>query len=387
MLTPSENVHQVDVGSKQVTLIGTAHISRSSVEEVQQVLEETNPDSVCIELCASRYESLKHTDRWQKMDIFKVIKEKKTFLLLANLLMSAFQKKLGAQLGIQPGAEMLEAAKSAELQGALLVLADRDVRITLQRTWNSLGFLAKIKVMGQLLMGLMFQEEISQEEVEKLKEGDALSEAMEALATQSKELKRILIDERDQYLAENIREAPGQRVVAVVGAGHVAGLLKELDRSHQLDLLETVPPPSVVFKFFKWAIPAVILTVITYGFFASDASVSWQMIQRWFLINGALSALGTAVALAHPFTILSAFVAAPFTSLNPAIAAGWVAGLVEALLRKPQVKDFEQLGEDVTSVRGFWQNKITRILLVVVFANLGSTVGTLIGGVAVATLL
>ena len=282
---------------------------------------------------------------------------------------------------------MLEAAKFAEFQGAHLILADRDVRITLQRTWNSLGFLAKIKVMGHLLIGLLLQEEISQEEVEKLKEGDALSEAMKALAYQSPELKRILINERDQYMAENIRKAPGQKVVAVVGAGHVAGLLKELERNHQLEILETVPPPSVIFKLLKWIIPAVILTIIAFGFFASDAGVSWKMIQRWFLINGALSAFGAALALAHPLTILSAFVAAPFTSLNPTIAAGWVAGLVEALVQKPQVRDFEQLSDDVTSLRGFWRNKITRILLVVVFANLGSTLGTLVGGVAVATLL
>ena len=210
---------------------------------------------------------------------------------------------------------------------------------------------------------------------------------MEALASDSKDMKRTLIDERDQYLAEKIRQAPGTNLVAVVGAGHLSGILKELNESHNLENLEIVPPPISTGQFLKWGIPAIIIGLIAYGFFNVDAGVSWQMIQRWFLINGILSALGTALALAHPLTIISAFLAAPFTSLNPMIAAGWVAGLVEAILNKPQVKDFEYLGEDITSFKGFWKNKITRILLVVVFANLGSTAGTLIGGVAIASLL
>ena len=301
--------------------------------------------------------------------------------------MSAFQKRLGAQLGIQPGAEMLEAVDGAERIGANLVLADRDVRTTLQRTWRGMTFFAKVKVFGQLIMGLLVSEEITQDEVEKLKQGDALSEAMEALASDSKDMKRTLIDERDQYLAEKIRQAPGTNLVAVVGAGHLSGILKELNDSHNLENLEIVPPPSSTGQFLKWGIPAIIIGLIAYGFFNVDAGVSWQMIQRWFLINGILSALGAALALANPLTIISAFLAAPFTSLNPMIAAGWVAGLVEAILNKPQVKDFEHLGEDITSFKGFWKNKITRILLVVVFANLGSTAGTLIGGLAIASLL
>ena len=353
-MVDSGNVHQLELDGRHLTLVGTAHISRSSVEEVKQIIDEQKPDTVCVELCGSRYESLKKRDNWQEMDILKVVKEQKTFLLLANLIMSAFQKRLGAQLGIQPGAEMLEAVDGAERVGANLVLADRDVRTTLQRTWRGMTFFAKVKVFGQLMMGLLVSEEITQDEVEKLKQGDALSEAMEALASDSKDMKRTLIDERDQYLAEKIRQAPGTNLVAVVGAGHLSGILKELNESHNLENLEIVPPPSSTGQFLKWGIPAIIIGLIAYGFFNVDAGVSWQMIQRWFLINGILSALGTALALAHPLTIISAFLAAPFTSLNPMIAAGWVAGLVEAILNKPQVKDFEHLGEDITSFKGFW---------------------------------
>jgi pheromone shutdown-related protein TraB len=326
-------------------------------------------------------------DQWKNMDIFKVVREGKSFLLFANLIMTAFQKRLGSQLGVKPGAEMLAAAQASERVNAELVLADRDVKVTLQRTWRGMPFWARMKVLSQLLASLFIREEISKEEIEKLKESDALSEAMEMLADQSPEMKRILIDERDQFMAEKIRQAPGKRIVAVVGAGHVKGLTEELEREHNLAELETVPPPGKLGIWLKWGIPALIVSLIGYGFFAIDTDVSIEMIQRWFLINGTLSAIGTALAFGHPITIATAFVAAPFTSLNPAVAAGWVAGLVEAFLRKPQVRDFENLADDITHLRGFWQNNITRILLVVMFANLGSAIGTFAGGFAIASLL
>ena len=326
-------------------------------------------------------------DQWKNMDIFKVIREGKSFLLFANLIMTAFQKRLGSRLGVKPGSEMFEAANVAEKLNSELVLADRDVKITLQRTWRGMPFWGKMKVLGQLLASLFIREEISKEEIEKLKESDALSEAVKMLAEQSPEMKRILIDERDQYMAEKIRQSMGKLIVAVVGAGHVKGLTAELENKHNLAELESVPPTGKAVAWLKWGIPALIIALIVYGFFTVDTDVSIEMIQRWFLINGTLSALGTAAAFGHPITIAAAFVAAPFTSLNPTIAAGWVAGLVEALLRKPQVRDFENLADDITHLRGFWQNNITRILLVVIFANLGSAIGTFAGGFAIATLL
>ena len=386
-MTYSGNVHEILLDEKQILLIGTAHISQSSVDEVNDVIEQEKPDTVCIELCASRHQAMMDKDQWKNMDIFKVVREGKSFLLFANLIMTAFQKRLGSQLGVKPGAEMLAAAQASERVNAELVLADRDVKVTLQRTWRGMPFWARMKVLSQLLASLFIREEISKEEIEKLKESDALSEAMEMLADQSPEMKRILIDERDQFMAEKIRQAPGKRIVAVVGAGHVKGLIVELEREHNLAELETVPPPGKLGIWLKWGIPALIVSLIGYGFFAIDTDVSIEMIQRWFLINGTLSAIGTAIAFGHPMTIATAFVAAPFTSLNPAVAAGWVAGLVEAFLRKPQVRDFENLADDITHLRGFWQNNITRILLVVMFANLGSAIGTFAGGFAIASLL
>ena len=383
----SGNVHEILLDGKKILLIGTAHISQSSVDEVNNVINQVQPDTVCIELCSSRYQAMLAKDQWKNMDIFKVIREGKSFLLFANLIMTAFQKRLGSKLGVKPGAEMFEAANVAEKLNSELVLADRDVKITLQRTWRGMPFWGKMKVLGQLLASLFIREEISKEEIEKLKESDALSEAVKMLAEQSPEMKRILIDERDQYMAEKIRQSMGKLIVAVVGAGHVKGLTAELENKHNLAELESVPPTGKAVAWLKWGIPALIIALIVYGFFTVDTDVSIEMIQRWFLINGTLSALGTAAAFGHPITIAAAFVAAPFTSLNPTIAAGWVAGLVEALLRKPQVRDFENLADDITHLRGFWQNNITRILLVVIFANLGSAIGTFAGGFAIATLL
>ena len=386
-MTYSGNVHEILIDEKQILLIGTAHISQSSVDEVNDVIEQEKPDTVCIELCASRHQAMMDKDQWKNMDIFKVVREGKSFLLFANLIMTAFQKRLGSQLGVKPGAEMLAAAEASERVNSELLLADRDVKITLQRTWRGMPFWGRMKVLSQLLASLFIREEISKEEIEKLKESDALSEAMQMLADQSPDMKRILIDERDQFMAEKIRQAPGKRIVAVVGAGHVKGLTGELEREHNLAELETVPPPGKLGILLKWGIPTLIVSLIGYGFFAVDTDVSIEMIQRWFLINGTLSAIGTAIAFGHPITIATAFVAAPFTSLNPAVAAGWVAGLVEAFLRKPQVRDFENLADDITHLRGFWQNNITRILLVVMFANLGSAIGTFAGGFAIASLL
>ena len=383
----SGNVHEIILDGKKILLIGTAHISQSSVDEVNTVINQVNPDTVCIELCSSRYQAMLAKDQWKNMDIFKVIREGKSFLLFANLIMTAFQKRLGSRFGVKPGSEMFEAANVAKKLNSELVLADRDVKITLQRTWRGMKFLGKMKVLGQLLASLFIREEISKEEIEKLKESDALSEAMKMLAKQSPEMKRILIDERDQYMAEKIRQSMGEIVVAVVGAGHVKGLTAELENKHNLAELESVPPTGKAVFWLKWGIPALIIALIVYGFFTVDTDVSIEMIQRWFLINGTLSALGTAAAFGHPITITVAFIAAPFTSLNPTIAAGWVAGLVEALLRKPQVRDFENLADDITHLRGFWHNNITRILLVVIFANLGSAIGTFAGGFAIATLL
>ncbi len=370
---------ELTFNNKRVILVGTAHISQESIEEVRQVIEEEKPDAVCVELCQSRYDSIKNATKWKNMDIVRVIKEGKAPMLMANLILSAFQKKMGDKLGVKPGAEMMAAIVSAEESGAEIVLADRDMATTLKRAWGNLSFWEKAKLLFQIIMGIFDTPDISKNDVEELKQGDALTEAIESMAKEFPGVKSVLIDERDEYLAANIAGTEAETIVAVVGAGHVPGIKEKIDTSIDTDKLEIIPPPGKVGKYLKWIIPLLIFSIIGYGFFKMDANVSLEMLKRWILVNGLFSGLGAILAGGHVVTILVAIIAAPFTSLNPAIAAGWVAGLTEAWIRKPRVEDFENLATDITSIRGFRSNEITKILLVVVLCNLGSMIGSVVG--------
>ncbi|MCH8074983.1 MAG: TraB/GumN family protein [SAR324 cluster bacterium] len=381
----SQNVHLVERDGRRIYLVGTAHISQRSVEEVREVIEQVSPDTVCVELDPARHRALTDDAAWREMDIVQVVRRKQASMLLAHLILSAFQRRLGEKLGVKPGAEMLQAIRSAEAAGAELVLADRDVRITLRRTWANLGWLDKFKLAFQLMMTLVMTPDISAEDIERLKEQDMLGQVMESFAKAFPKGKETLIDERDAYLAEKLRTAPGRTIVAVVGAGHLPGMLARLraepPQPVELEALETVPKKSWGARALQWGIPLAIVALVVYGFASGGTEVGLRLIVIWILFNGVLSALGALAALAHPLTILAAFVAAPLTSLNPLVAAGWVAGLVEAALRKPVVKDFEALPADIISFKGFWRNSITRILLVVALSNLGSSVGTILAAV------
>ncbi|MDH5750797.1 MAG: TraB/GumN family protein [Deltaproteobacteria bacterium] len=374
--------HVLLVAGKTVYLVGTAHISARSVEEVRDVIARVKPDTVCVELDEARHKSLVDQQAWRNMDLVQVIRRKQATLLLAHLIMSAFQRRLGEHLGIRPGAEMIQAVESAAEHGAELVLADRDIRITLRRTWAHLRLWDKAKLIMQFMGGLVTQSSITAEEIEQLKQKDMLSQVMEGFAKAFPRAKRILIDERDTWLADHIITAPGEKIVSVVGAGHVPGILRHLKEHSSpvpLDPLSRVPPPSPLLRWLQWLIPLAVVGLIVYGFVSVDSQVSLEMVKVWVLANGVLSALGAALAMGHPLTILAAFLAAPLTSLNPMVAAGWVSGLVEAVVRRPRVSDFEKLPDDIVTIKGFWRNAITRILLVVAFSNLGSAIGTLVG--------
>ncbi len=375
----SENVHHIDYNGRTLILIGTAHVSKKSVDEVKAVIEAEKPDTVCVELCQSRYQSITDSDRWKNTDIVKIVKERKAPLLLANLLMSTYQKKLAERFGVKPGQEMIQAIDSAREVGAELCLADRDIQVTIMRLWRSLGLWGKLKLFFQMLLGMALNEDLSEEEMEKMKSKDMLSAALEELSSAFPQLKSIVIDERDRYLAHKIVSAPGEKVIAVLGAGHVPGIKNELFKEHDLGPLNTVPPASKWAKIIAWLIPVVIIGAIALTF-SVDRATGVEQIISWVLWNGSLGVLGALIALAHPLAILTAFVAAPISSLSPLLAAGWFAGLTEALVRKPNVSDFENLAEDIQTFKGFWRNKVTHVLLVVVFANLGSTAGTIIGG-------
>lgn len=377
-LSNNENIHPLYHQGKEIILLGTAHVSRESVQLVSRVIMEEKPDTVCVELCQSRYQAIRQKDRWLEMDIVKVIKEKKAFLLLSNLLLAAFQKKIANKFDIKPGEEMITAIETAETLGANIQLADRDIRTTLSRTWRAMGLWGKFKLLFQLFLSLRNIDEITEEEIEKMKQQDVLEALMSEIEKSLPVIRDILIDERDQYLSNKIKTASGKKIVAVVGAGHVSGIKAHWGNEIDINALEQLPPKRGFSRFFKWFLPLAIGMLIVFGFYLGGVQKGAHMLTWWVLANGVLAGLGALIAWAHPLTVLSSVLAAPLTSLNPMIAAGWVSGMVEAFTRHPKVKDFENLSEDILSVRGFWRNKVTRILLVVVFTNLGSSLGTFV---------
>ena len=379
-----KSVERITLAEKEIYVVGTAHVSAESVEDVKVTVEAVGPDSICIELCAARHKALVQKDNWKKMDIFKVIEEKRALFLLAQLILNSFYTRLGKQLKVQPGAEMIEGMRQADRIGAELVLADRDIEITLKRVWGYLNLWNKLVMVSQLMASFFVGGSIDSELVEEMKSKDQLENIMEAFTDSFPEVKKRLIDERDIYLSQKIRIAPGKKIVAVVGAGHVKGIKEHIINDIPLGPVMEIPPKSVIPQILKWAIPLSILVLLVVGFFKGGVEHSAQSIYIWILVNGVLSAVGTAIAFGHPLTILSAFVGAPITSLNPMIAAGWVAGLVQAWIKKPTVHDLEDLPNAISSVKGFWLNPVSRILLVVVLANLGSTFGTIISGVWIA---
>jgi pheromone shutdown-related protein TraB len=380
MIMLPESVDEITVDGKRLYLVGTAHVSRESVQDVRDTVERVQPDTVCVELCEARHRAIVQQDTWKKMNIFRVIREGKAVFLFAQLVMTSFYRRLGEQLGVQPGAEMIEGIKLAQQSGAGLVLADRDIQVTLKRVWGYLGVWNKLKMLAQLLAGLFIVEKIDKKMIEDIKKKDQLENMLESMAKAFPEVKKRLIDERDIYLAQKIRSAPGKTVVAVVGAGHIPGIKEYISHDISVEPLMEVPRKSSVLSVLKWAIPGVILLLVAAGFMKGGARHSLESLYIWVLVNGSLSAIGAAMALGHPLTILASFFGAPLTSLNPMIAAGWVAGLVQAWVKKPTVSDLEDLPKAILTVRGFWINPVSRILLVVVLANLGSSLGTFIAG-------
>ncbi|MCX5644491.1 MAG: TraB/GumN family protein [Phycisphaerae bacterium] len=377
MKTLPSRVTHVKVDDKDVYLVGTAHISKESVEDVHATIEQVRPDSICIELCKARHQAMTQADNWRKMDIFKIIRQKKAVFLLAQLILSSFYRRLGEKLGVQPGAEMLEGIHMAEQTGATLVLADRDIDVTLRRVWGYLGFWTKLKLAMQLMMSILFSEKIDMDMIEQLKQQDQLEAIMAEFAQRFPEIKRRLIDERDTYLAQKIRTAPGKTIVAVVGAGHVEGIQSQIHQDQPLDELMKLPPKSIWPKIFGWGIPLLIVALLAWGFTKGTAH-GVQNIYIWVLVTGSFSAIGAALALAHPLTILSAFLAAPITTIHPLLAAGWIAGIVQAFVKRPKVSDLENLPEAIGSLKGFWTNPVTRILLIIMLCNIGASIGVAI---------
>ena len=378
----SDDVHRIQCGGKEIILVGTAHISRQSADLVRRVIEQEMPDCVCVELDEKRYKSLSDRRRWEALDIKEIIRKKQLGLLIANLVLASYQKKLGDQIGMMPGSELMEAVRAAEHAGIPVSLCDRDVGVTLKRAWRSTPLLKKSWLLATLMASLFDKTEITEEKLAQLRQTDVLTELLEEIGEAMPELKNVLIDERDTYLSEKIKASEGERIVAVVGAGHVEGIKAALceDRSSLMDEISQAGEPSVVWKVLGWAIPVIIIGSICVIAWQKGADVAGDNVIYWILANGIASAAGAVVALAHPWTILSAFVAAPITSLTPVIGAGYVTAFVQTMVAPPVVGEFQSAIKDMATLNGWWRNRLLKVFMAFILPGIGSMVGTWLGG-------
>jgi len=386
----SGNTVTITLGAREFKLIGTAHVSRESIEEVKNIIYEEKPDMVCVELDQGRYNSITQNDNWEKLNLSKVFREGKGFLLIANLVLASFQRRLGNELGVKPGEEMKTAILVAKEMNIPHSLCDREVHTSLRRAWARCGFFSKAKLLASLLASAFTTEKLSEQEIENLKSKNELDGMMNELADYLPGVKAVLIDERDRYLAAKIwtstppQENTYKKIVAVVGAGHMQGMISHLEKmsrseeTAEVSELDTIPPASIFSKSLRFLIPAVIIGLIAAGFITSGTEVGLSMIKDWILWNGSLAAIGAIIALAHPLAILVSFLGAPITTLTPFIGVGILSGLVQATVNKPRVSDVQDITQDTTSLKGWYRNRITRALLVFFLSSLGSSIATFV---------
>ena len=376
------DVHCLKLGEREIFLIGTAHISRESVELVRQVIAGEKPDCVCVELDEKRYEALAKRKTWELLDLREIIRKKQLSTLLINMLLASYQKRLGDQMGVKPGTELLEAVQEAEKYGIPVALCDRDVRVTLRRAWNSTSFWRKNYLLASILTSMFEETEITEDKLRELKESDVLSELLSELGQAMPELKRVLIDERDTYLAEKIKASKGSRLVAVVGAGHVAGIKTALgeDRRDQLEAINIIPPVSPIWQVVGWAIPALIVLALVVIAVTKGTAVAGDNLLFWILATGLPAAFGAVLALAHPLTILGAFVGAPVTTLLPVLGVGHLTAFIQVMAQPPLVIDFETVLKDMGTVRGWWRNRLLRLFLAFMLPSFGAMAGMWVGG-------
>jgi pheromone shutdown-related protein TraB len=382
-----DDVAVIRLPDKTVLLVGTAHISRQSTDLVREVIEGEQPDTVCIELDEKRFQALSRKQHWEGLDLKQVIRNKQLATLLVNLILASYQKKLGGQLGVMPGTELLTAAQVAEKRQIRIVLCDRDVRVTLRRAWHATSLWKKCSLLATLFTSLFDDTKLDEQKLAELRRQDVLSEMIKEIGAVMPETKKALIDERDIYMAEKIKAAPGRRLVAVVGAGHLEGIRRVITEDHSAIMaeIETIPPASGVWKIAGWSLPVlIILSVVLIGF-QKGVGEAGDLAGYWVLAHGIPAALGAMLAWAHPATIVSVFAAAPFTSLSPLIGAGMVAAFVQVMSRPPVVREFENASSDMVSLTGWWQNRLLRIFLVFLLSDFGSAIGTWVGGYQIVT--
>ncbi len=375
----SDTVSIVQRGERTWWIVGTAHVSQESVEEVRRVIQQVRPDTVAVELCEPRYESMMDEDRWKKLDLYQVIRQGRTLFLLMSLALGAYQRRLGAKLGVKPGAELLEAVHVARETGAELALIDRNINATLKRAWASVGFWKKSMLLAGITDSLIGQEEVSAEQIEDLKNKAKLTDVMSQFAEALPEVKGALIDERDRFMVSRLHDAPGNRIVAIVGAGHVPGMLSGFDHPEPTASLEELPAPAWWSPILKWSVPALLVASLIWGWQIDPAGDTLKdLLVAWIaphVIGGIVSAIMAGATI--PSILVSAVVS-PFTPLNPLLAAGMFTGITEAWMRKPKVEDAERIPDDVQSIGGVYRNPVTRVMLVAIMTNFGAVLANFV---------
>jgi len=376
----------------EYVVLGTAHVSRSSMEAVEALLAHEHFDAVAVELCESRAQGLRDPEAFKQMDLFQVIRQGKAGMVAASLVLSTFQKRLADQSGIQPGAEMKAAMDGAAAHDVPLWLIDREVGTTLKRAWRSVGFWQRFGLLGGLIASIFERDDIAQDEVEKLKQSDLLESAFSEFASGSKPLYESLIGERDAYMAARLREEAARtssdeprRVLVVIGAGHLKGLCTLL-REQQGDPARVVAelaqtPPKV--RWPKWVAAGLVLLVfaaIAWAFHR-NAALGTQALMAWILFTGGFAALGAVAAGSHPLSVAAAFVAAPIKPFRPGIPAGGISAMAEAWVRRPRVADFDSLRDDIVHWTGWWKNRVARTLLNFILVSVGTLVGEYSAGI------
>lgn len=381
-MTENADICRIKIADdKEFVLVGTAHISQESKDLVTQAIQEESPDTVCVELDEGRLKSLEDPDRWKKTDLKKIIREHQLGTLIANLVLGSYQKRMGLSTGVRPGAELYGAVLSARSAGIPIVLADRDIKVTLRRTWSCTPWYRKFSLIASLFASLFDKTEISEEELKRIRERDSLSAMMEEFGKTFPEVKSVLIDERDQYLASRIRHASGKKVLAVVGAGHVQGIRKILEENKPLPEESTlcqIKPSSPVFKILGWTITVAIIASIVGVGIHSGLEKAGEVTLNWFLYTGGGAMLGSIIAGAHPLAVLTALIVAPFTGLTPLIGVGFFVALVQAYLRPPRVAEFETVSEDIWKISRWWKNRVTRVILCFLLPGFPAIIGKII---------
>jgi pheromone shutdown-related protein TraB len=384
---------RVERDGVEYVLLGTAHVSRASVEAVKALVERERFDAVAVELCESRARGIRDPEAFAKMDLFQVIRTGKAGMVFASLALSSFQQRIAEQYAIEPGAEMKAAMREAEMRGLPLWLVDREIGTTLNHAYRGVRFRDRLGIIGGLIASVFSSDEIDEAEIEKLKQGDILEGAFGEFARESKPLYEALIGERDRFMAARLREeslvAPAiMRVLVVIGAGHLAGIERELGaqiespRAVIEPLAAKLPAPKWP-KYFAICVMLAIFAAIGYLFWR-NAAMGWHALRDWVIYTAALSGIGAAVAGGHPLSVLTAAVMGPLKPLRPpGLSSGVFSGMVEAWLRKPRVADFQSLRKDLLHVSGWWRNRVARTLLVFMLTNLGTIAGEYLAGIRI----